>query len=100
MAGNITKITLNASTPTAIKATVYSNRVQVQEDNAATTDFLVFRSVEGGVPSTLSRRVTAGSTYDFFKGTTVAYPFCPNEPIGFLQAVTGAPVFVIDESGA
>lgn len=100
-----TSITVTSTTVTPIIATVYGNRIQVQEDVAVTnwpsTNFTIFKINQiGGGPSSQGKQVTAGAPYDFFKGVTVSQPFHPGDIIGYIKTLTGTTVFIVDESGA
>lgn len=100
-----TKITVTSTTVTPITATVYGNTIQVQEDvsltNYPSTDFVIFKTTPlGGAPSTQGRQVTAGNSYDFFKGLTVPQPYHPRDIVGYIKTITGTTQFIIDESGA
>lgn len=100
-----TRITVTTGTPVPITATIYGNSIQVAEDVAAagypTGDFVIYKANPlGGAPSTQGRQVSAGNSYDFFKGFTVPQPYHPRDVVGYIQTITATTEFIVDESGA
>lgn len=102
----ITKISVGTGTPVKIVASAWGNNIQVSEDldasGAPSTDFRIWHVPEdtGGLIEETSKRVSIGGFYNFTKGTALSASYAPNDPVGWIQSVTGTTTFVVDETGS
>jgi hypothetical protein len=106
MAGNVTFVNVNTTTPVSILATGWGGDIVIQEDKASSagaypkSDYIVYHVQKDGTIGTNGRTVTAGGQYTFKKSMGYQQIFGPGDIVGFVKASTLAFTLAVDEGGA